>query len=511
MSQANATARFLDTIERLGNRLPHPTLLFVWLSLLVIILSAVSAALGVQAVHPSSGETIVATSLLSTDGIQKILLHTVSNFTQFAPLGTVLVAMLGIGIAERSGLIPALLKLLVAKAPDRALTFTVVLAGVLSSLAADAGYVVLIPLAALIFQAAGRPPIAGIAAAFAGVSGGFSANILVGPVDAILAGLSSEAAVLVDPTYEVAATANYYFLIASTLMIAVIGTLVTEWLVLPRQTQSLQGQSLETTSAPNDSQLTPEERKGLKASGMFALVFIGLMLWGLFAPEPWLRAPDADITKSPFMKGIVTVIALFGGLAGLVFGRVSGQFATGSDAIDSMEETMKTMASYLVLMFFAAQFIAYFKWTNLGLITAIHGADFLRQLDTSPTVLLGLFILITASINLLIGSASAKWAVMAPVFVPMLMLLGISPEATQMAYRIGDSTTNIITPLMPYFAIVVAFVQQYDKKAGMGTMIALMLPYSLALLIGWSILMGVWITAGWPLGPDAAVLLPTTP
>ncbi len=505
MTVHTLSQRALNRIEAIGNRLPHPTLLFVYLCGIVLALSAVAALLGVEARHPVNGENISAVNLLSADGLRLILERTVTNFTHFAPLGTVLVAILGIGVAEHSGLIGSLLRISVLKAPEKMLTFLVVLAGVLSSIAADSGYVVLIPLAGIIFQAAGRSPIAGIAAAFAGVSGGFSANLLISPLDAILAGLSTEAAALLDSGYNVSPAANYYFMAISTLLVATVGTLVTEKIIMPRF-------SANTAARETPQPISLDERRGLRGVGLFTLVFVALLLWGLVPDQGVLRGVAVDggagsLLDSPFINGIVTLIALYAAIAGWLFGRLSRRFTTGSDVVVAMESSMATMAGYLVLMFFAAQFVNYFAWSQLGIISAIKGAALLKALDPGVTLLLVSFVVFTALINLLIGSASAKWALLAPVFIPMLMLSGISPEATQVAYRVGDSTTNIITPLMPYFGVVVAFAQKYDRNIGIGTIIATMLPYSIALLLSWSLLLAAWIMLDLPLGPGAAIFV----
>lgn len=505
MPSHSLSQRTLNRIEAIGNKLPHPTLLFVWLCGIVLALSLVSSLLGLEAIHPVSGEVIRATNLISVEGLRLILERTVTNFTQFAPVGTVLVAIMGIGIAEHSGLIGSLLRISILKAPEKILTFLVVFAGVMSSIAADSGYVVLIPLAGIIFQAAGRSPIAGIAAAFAGVSGGFSANLLIGPLDAILAGLSTEAAALVDIGYQVSPAANYYFMVASTLLVAVVGTVVTEKIITPRFPHTPHTREV---AAP----ISLDERRGLKGVGLFTAVFVGLLLWGLVPDNGILRSPGVDsapgsILSSPFINGIVTIIAVYAGIAGWLFGNLSHRFASSSEAITGMESSMVTMASYLVLMFFAAQFVNYFAWSQLGIICAIKGAALLQALDPNIAVLLVCFVVFTALINLLIGSASAKWALLAPVFVPMLMLSGITPEAAQVAYRVGDSSTNIITPLMPYFGVVLAFAQKYDKNIGIGTIIATMLPYSLWLLICWSAFLAGWILLDLPLGPGVSIFM----
>ncbi len=491
----------LDVIERAGNRLPNPTMLFVYMCGLVLLVSAVAAAFGLNAAHPVSGQTLAALNLLSAEGLHRILGETVSNFVTFAPVGTVLVAIMGIGVAEHSGLLSCVLRSTVLKAPPRMLTFAVVLAGVLSSIASDAGYVVLIPLAAMIFQGVERHPIAGIAAAFAGVSGGYSANLLISPLDAILAGISTEAAGLVQPAYSVNAAGNYYFIIVSTLLISVVGTLVTEK-VICRRLPSGSG------TAPAPEQISPAEKRGLGAVAAFSILFIALLLWGLVPATGFLRNPVThSVLGSPFIQGIVTVIAVYAAVAGIIFGKVSGNYRRSSEFVEGMEQHMGTMAGYLVLMFFATQFVNYFAWSNLGSIIAIKGAAVLTAWDLSAGVLLVAFIVMAACINVFIGSSSAKWALIAPVFVPMLMLAGITPEATQMAYRIGDSSTNIITPLMPYFGVVIAFAQRYDKELGVGTLISTMLPYSLAFIVSWSLLLLVWILLDWPLGPGAVIFM----
>jgi aminobenzoyl-glutamate transport protein len=459
------------------------------------------AWIGVSAENPVTGKTIEAVSLLSGEGLRLILTKAVTNFTSFAPVGVVLVAMLGIGIAERSGLLGTLLRRLVSAAPDSLLTFIVVVAGVLSSLAADAGYVVLIPLAGALFYAAGRPPLAGIAAAFAGVSAGFSANLLIGPIDALLSGITTEAAQLMDKEAFISPAANYYFMVASTFLIGILGTIVTNKIVMPYLEKSQSQQEVEDVEV---DQAGPLDGKGLRNVGLFTLVFVGLVLLAVLPESAPLRHPETgSIVVSPFIGGIVVIISVYFALAGAIFGYTVKEFSSSKDVIEAMESTMATMAGYVVLMFFAAQFVNYFGWTNLGMITAIKGAAWLETLSISPVSILLIFIVMTASINMLIGSASAKWALLAPVFVPMLMLSGISPEMTQVAYRVGDSVTNIITPLMPYFGIVVAFAQKYDKEAGIGNIAAVMLPYSIILLIGWGCLLGLWLSMGWPLGPGA--------
>lgn len=498
--------QLLDRIEAVGNRLPAPTQLFIYLTGAVLLLSAGAHWLAISATHPLTGAEISAVNLLSAAGLQRILTSTVTNFTQFAPVGTVLVAVLGIGVAEHSGLLSALLRATVLRAPPVLLTFCVVLTGILSSLATDTGYVILIPLAGLIFLSIGRHPLIGIVAAFAGVSGGYSANLLITPVDAILAGLSTEAAQLVAPGYQVNAAANYYFMVVSTLLIALVGTWVTTYAVAPRFPKY--GAPISAAATDLTAALTSGERRGLLGVAVFTALVLALLLAGLLPQEGVLRNRETgQILQSPFISGIVTLIAVYATVAGVLFGRLSGFYRQWGDFVEGMEQHMATMAGYLVLMFFAAQFVNYFAWSNLGSIIAIQGAQLLQQLALPTAIILLLFMLMVAFVNLFIGSASAKWALLAPVFVPMLLLAGLSPEAAQVAYRIGDSSTNIITPLMPYFGVVVAFAQKYQKDLGVGSLIAVMLPYSIAFLVSWSCLLAVWVLLDLPLGPGARVLV----
>ncbi|MBK9176957.1 MAG: AbgT family transporter [Flavobacteriales bacterium] len=495
--------RFLAIIERAGNALPHPATLFAILALVVVVISWIADLSGMSAIHPATGASVTPKNLLSAEGLHFILTKMVVNFTGFAPLGTVLVALLGIGIAEGSGLIGAVLRAVVLASPKKLLTFVIVFAGVMSNAASEVGYVLLVPLAAVIFLAAGRHPLAGLAAAFAGVSGGYSANLLLGTIDPLLAGLSQEAARIIKPDYLVNPACNYYFMAVSTFLIAGLGTWVTERVVVPRLgAYNGEEKPEEVRSA------TPEERKGMRYALITVLAVVGIILWGLVPEQGFLRDPKTfEILHSPFMSGIVALIFLSASLAGIAYGIGAGTFKSDNDVMKGMAKSMETLGSYIVLVFFAAQFVAYFNETNLGLILAIKGAAMLKAANLGPIPLMLCFVLISATINLIMGSASAKWAIMAPVFIPMFMLLGYSPEFTQMAYRVGDSVTNIISPMMSYFALIVAFIARYDKKAGIGTVISTMLPYSIAFLIGWSVLLVIWVLLELPLGPGASMFI----
>ncbi|GBU08461.1 aminobenzoyl-glutamate transport protein [Bacteroidales bacterium] len=495
--------RFLNTVERAGNALPHPAILFASFALLVLFVSWLVSYLDPIVLHPSTGESIKAVNLISQEGLHLILTKTVTNFTNFAPLGTVLVALLGVGIAERSGLIGTALRQVVIMAPTRILSFVIVFAGVISNTASEVGYVLLVPLAATMFVAAGRHPLAGLAAAFAGVSGGYSANLLLGTIDPLLAGLSEEAAHIIDVDYIVSPACNYYFMFVSTFLIAGLGTLVTERIIIPRLGLYV---AAETEEIPTIERLTALEKRGLWYALGVTIAMSILILWGILPENGILRdASTGSILKSPLMQGIVTIIFVFFGLTGIAYGLGAKTFTKSDEVIAGMSKSMETLGSYIVLVFFAAQFVAYFSWSNIGLIFALKGAAFLQSINLSTVPLVICFVLLAAVINLVMGSASAKWAIMAPVFIPMLMMLGYSPEFTQLAYRIGDSVSNIISPMMSYFALIVAFIAKYDKKAGIGTVVSLMLPYSFVFLIGWLVLLFLWIWMGLPIGPGAEI------
>jgi aminobenzoyl-glutamate transport protein len=497
--------RFLGAIEKVGNALPHPATIFAILAGTIIVLSWLMSKLGMTAIHPKDGSIIEPISLLSQEGLHWILEHVVTNYTGFAPLGTVLVAMLGIGVAEKSGLIATVLRLLVHAAPRFLLTYVIVLAGVLSNMASDVGYVLLVPLGAIIFLSVGRHPIAGLAAAFAGVSGGFSANLLLGTIDPLLSGITQEAAQIIDPEYSVTPMCNYYFMFVSTFLIAALGTWVTEKVVVPRLG------SYEGMGGGPEADLEPlnrREKKGLWLALAVSLGLLGVVVWGLVPENGFLRNMDTgSVLHSPFMHGIVSFIFLGGLLSGIAYGIAAGTFKNDGDVIAGMKESMETLGLFLVLVFFAAQFVAFFKYSNLGMILAINGAEALKASGLGPIPLMLSFIVLSSVLNLTMGSASAKWAFMAPVFVPMFMLLGYTPELVQGVYRIGDSTTNMISPMMSFFALIVAFVQKYDSKAGLGTVIATMLPYSVAFTVGWMLLLVVWLVWGLPMGPGAGLYL----
>lgn len=501
-------SRALDALERAGNRLPDPAVLFVVLAALVMVVSAALAPLQFSEIDPRTKQPLQVQSQLSGKALTEFLSSMVPTFTGFHPLGVVLVALLGVGIAEHSGFINAGLKKLLTITPKALLTPMLMLVAIISHTAADAGYVLVIPLSAVIFHAAGRHPLAGIAAAFAGVSGGFSANFIPSSLDPLLQGLTQAGANILDPQRTVNPLCNWFFCSASTLLIIGLGWFITDRVIEPRVARMPVDAAPE--QQPRMEELTPRETRALWAGlGAMALCIAALAAACAPASSP-LRAPSGQLTVSaaPLMAAIVPLIFLFFLIPGLVYGYTAGTFTSHRDVIAGMSKTMSTMSYYLVMAFCAAQFIFLFNKSNVGALLALKGAATLQALALPSAVTIVGIIALTAFVNLLIGSASAKWALLAPIFVPMLMSLGISPELTQAAYRVGDSTTNIITPLMVYFPLVVVFCQKYVKSTGIGTLMALMVPYSITFLVVWSLFLLVYWQLGLPLGLDAPYVYP---
>jgi aminobenzoyl-glutamate transport protein len=494
----------LDYIEIIGNKLPHPATLFALLALLVVVVSWLTAYFDYQAVHPVSGEPLTVNNLLSSDGLRWIYTNITRNFVLFPPLGFVLVVMVGIGVAEGSGLFNVMIRALVLGAPPRLITAAVVTAGILSHLASEAGYVLLIPLGAMIFHAMGRHPMAGLAAAFCGVSGGFGANFLIGAVDPILAGLSTTAAQILDPDMVINPVVNYYFMFVSGFLIIIIGTWVTNRIVEPRL-----GKYTGNAEQITVEKLNATEKKGLKWAGLGILVVVAFLALSIIPENGLLRDPETgSILHSPFFDGVIIGILIFFFVPGVIYGFIVGTVKGDKDIVSYITKSIAGMAGYVVLVFFAAQFVYFFSYSNLGLVVAINGAQTLSNIGLTGIPLIIAFVLLSAFINLFMGSASAKWAIMAPVFIPMLMLLGYHPSLTQAAFRIGDSVTNLITPMMSYFALIVTFAQKYDERYGIGTIISSMLPYTFFLTVFWILLLVAWMLLGLPLGPDGPLYMP---
>ena len=496
--------KFLDAVETVGNKLPHPATLFALLALLVAVLSAVFSSMGLKFEDPVEGGQVEVFNLLSPAGVQWMFTHAVENFVGFAPLGVVLATMLGIGMAEQSGLIGTVLRQFILSVPNFLVTAGIVFAGVMSSVASDAGYVVLPPVAAILFMAVGRHPLAGLAAAFAGVSAGFSANLLLSGTDVMLGELTIEAARTIDPAYAdgMNLAMNYWFIIVSTFLLTIVGTLVSQFVVEPRLGPWRGEGRIDTET---DVKLSGLEKKGLiwaSVSGAATVALLALLIvpeWGM------LRGEDGGVVQSPFMDSLVVVIIVAFFVPGLVYGIVTKVIRSDADVVEQLSKTLAGMSVFLVLAFTAGQFIAFFNESKLGLLLAVKGAALLESINLTGIPLLLVFILFVALVNLVIGSASAKWAMLAPIMVPIMMQLGISPEFTQAAYRVADSSTNILSPLMTYFALIIAVVQKYDKKMGIGSLVATMLPYSIAFLLAWSGMTIGWMVLDLPLGPDAPV------
>jgi len=508
--------RFLDTVEWLGNLLPHPVSLFALFCVFVIIASGLAAFFGLSAADPrpaemtggDPGALITVNSLMSGEGLRWMVSNLVTNFTGFPPLGVVLVAILGVGVAERSGMLSAMMRGMVMGASPRMVTVTVVFAGVVSNTASELGYVVLVPLAAMIFHSLGRHPLAGLAAAFAGVSAGYSANLFIGTVDPLLSGFTTEAARLIDPDYIVGPEMNWFFMFVSTFLIAILGAFVTEKIVEPKLGKYNEDEAdpeYEDDGSVKMEKLSPQEKRGLKFAGLTFVGLLALLALTIIPESGVLRNQETgEIARSPFLNGIVVFIFVTFAIPGFVYGYVTRTLRNDRDVINAMAKTMSTMGLYIVLVFFAAQFVAFFGWTNFGTIFAIKGAEFLQAINLTGPLVFVFFIIMCAFVNLMLGSASAQWAITAPIFVPMLMLIGYAPELVQAAYRIGDSVTNIITPMMSYFGLILAVAARYKKDLGIGTLISIMLPYSMIFFVGWIALFYFWVFAlGMPVGPGA--------
>lgn len=498
---ATRLERSLAAIERIGNRLPDPAMLFLLLLAITWALSALLSSVSFEAIDPRSGMPLVVNNLLSGAQLTKFTSDMVQTFVGFQPLGVVLVAMLGIGVAEHVGFINAGLRALLSVTAKSVLTPMVIIVALLSHVAADAGYVLVIPLGGVIFYAAGRHPLAGIAAAFAGVSGGFSASFVPVALDPLLAGLTQQAARLLDPAVTVNPLNNFYFTTVSSVVIISLGWWLTDRVIEPRlrRTTVVDG---DMSSMPTFNAPTVAEQRGLRAALMVMVAGLALLLVTAWpASSPW-RSGTGLLTAgdAPLMRSIVALIFLLFLLPSIAYGIASGAVKSHRDIVTGMTKSMESMSYYLVLVFFMALFIAAFGNSNIGVLIALEGGEALRSLGLPVGVTLLGVVLITCLADLFLGSASAKWALLAPILVPMLMQAGVSPDATQAAYRIGDSTTNIVTPLMPYFALVVVFCQKYVRQAGIGTLMALMIPYSIVFLIGWSLLLVLFLGFDLPLG-----------
>lgn len=512
----------LGWVERIGNKLPDPFWLFVILAILTALSSWVGSRIGMSATNPGTGETLQVESLLTGENISKMVSEAVNNFVAFPPLGVILTVMLGVAVAEHSGLLSAMIRAMVAKVSPRMLTFMLALAGVTGSIASDAIFVIIVPLGAMAFHAVGRSPLVGTMVGFAAAAGGFNASLILNITDLLLAGISTSGAQILDPDYEVSPLANIFFVIPSSIVLAVLITLVTELYVEKRSGNMVdeveindEALDIETTAASGDNDdnnddeetsslsLSDVEAKGLKWSGVALLIFFVFYFLLLFLPASPFARPEEGFMESPLIRAIAVPIALMFLAVGLVYGFVTKSITGAADVPAFMAKGLTTLVPILVLFFAVAQFLAWFNWSNLGSWTAIKGAELLQRWDL-PTVLLFFgFVVMVTLVNLFITSGSAQWSLMAPIVVPMMMLVGVSPEVTQMLFRIGDSASSIITPMSPYFALTLTFMQKYFKKAGVGTLISMALPYFFAILLGWFAFFLLWYFLGIPLGPGS--------
>jgi len=498
----------LGAVERVGNMLPDPAVLFIALLFIVWIMSWLLSYVEFDIFHPATDERIQVINQLSGASFVEFMSTMVTRFVTFGPIGVVLVAMLGIGVAEHTGFIDTSIRALLNVTAKWLLTPMVILVGIISHSAVDAGYVLVIPLGGVIFYAAGRHPLAGIAAAFAGVSGGFSANFVPSSLDPLLQGLTQEGARLLDPDIAVNTLNNYFFTTASSVLIVSLGWWLTDRVVEPR----LQGVEIDgdAEDLPEMHDLKDNERKGLRWALISMVLGLVILFISVYPDDSAWRDPDGGIAtnNAPIMKSIVSLIFFLFIIPGVIYGKVSGSMRGMKDMIDGMTKAMHSMAYYIVIMFFIAQFVIAFAVSNLGTLLAISGAELLKAMGLPTAIMIVGIVLLTAFVNIFVGSASGKWGLLAPIFVPMLMTLGISPDLTQAAYRVGDSSTNIITPLMPYFPLVVIYCQRYVKKTGIGTLAAMMLPYSVWFLVTWTIFLLIYYAIGLPLGFAASYTYP---
>ncbi len=491
----------LNGIERVGNKLPDPFMLFVYLAVAVIILSWVISLFNVSFVQPGVEEKVFIKSLVSAEGLQYILTSMLDNFVGFKPLGLVLAMMLGIGLADKVGLLETAIKSTIVKAPKALVTYAVIFTGILGNIASDAAFVIIPPLAAMVFYNIGRHPLAGLAAGFAGVGSGFTANFMITGTDALLSGISTEVMKTLDSNIVVTPVDNWYFMLASVVVLSIVGALVTEKIVEPRLGKYT-GKANKTFE-----EIKPIEKTGLIRATIAGLIYVAVIVGVILIPNSPLTNEEGGIVPSPFLSGIVPIILLFFIVVGVVYGVTVKKIENTRSIGFLMGEAMKDMSAFIVLIFAAAQFISYFDWTNIGSWIAVSGANMLESVGfTGIGVVLG-FVLLTAVLNLFIFSGSAQWALEAPIFVKMFYFLDYHPAFIQAAYRIADSSTNVITPMNPYIIIVLSFMKEYDKKAGIGTLIALMLPYSLFFLGTWIVMLLLFVFFGIPFGPGVTVHL----
>lgn len=493
--EADIFNRFLNGVEWAGNKLPHPFMIFIYLALLVVVISWFVSLFGVSFEDPASGEETPVVSMISTEGVQFVLTDTVANFVEFPVFGLVVVLLLGIGLAQKTGLIEALMRKVIIASPRSLVTYAIVFAGIIGSWASDAATVIVPPLAGLIFLKLGRHPLAGIAVGFAAVSAGFNANLLIAATDVLLSGISTSAAQIVEPGAVVSPLDNLYFINASVFMLTIVGALVCEKIVEPRLGE------YRGSSEGEIENLSAAENRGLRNSLVATILFVAVLVLSILPSNSPLRGEDGAILDGPLLSGIVVVLFALFVVVGIVYGVTVGTITSTADVPRIMGEAVVDLAGLIVLFFAASQFIAYIEFTNMSTWLAVAGADFLQNLELTGLVVIIAFIFLAAGLNLLITGGTAQWAILAPIFVPLFMLLDYDPAYTQLAFRIADSSTNIITPLNVFVPMVIVFMKEYDEDAGFGTLFSLMLPYTVFYFATWTILFVIWNLIGLPIGP----------
>lgn len=498
--------KVLDFIERMGNKLPHPYIMFLWLCLILAVVSTVCAMAGISVVNPSTGDTVMAKGLFSRDGFVWILENLLKNFQGFSALGLVLAMQMAIGFAEGVGLLTTAMRRAILGVPLWALVGTVLFLGINGSIASEAAIIVVPALAATAFQAVGMHPIAGLLAGYAATNAGFTACLIVSGTDVLLCGVTELAAQLIDPSITVNATGNWYFMIVSVFMLTAVGVVVNKYFIVPRLGEYNPANG-DGSISMESGEITEVQRKALKAAGIFSILFLALLAVLVIPSGGLLRGADGSILNGPFITGLVSILIIYFILVGVVYGVKAGTVKNSADVPVIMAKSLEGMTGYIVLVFVIAQFINMFNYTNLGMIIAVKSAGALQAAGFTGIPLMIFFILLCCIVNLFMTSGTAKWYIFAPILVPMMMMLGYSPEFAQIVYRIGDSTTNAITPIYPYIPIAIGMAKKYDKNFGIGSLISMMLPYSIAFLLGWIVQLIIWVVFNLPIGPGAYVYM----
>lgn len=505
MQEKKSLGGFLDFVERVGNKIPHTFILFVLLTIVIMFLSAGLASMGIKVINPATQKVFAVKSLLSTDGVLFLLKNMTKNFIGFSPLGLVLVMALGIGAAEHTGMLFAMMRhaILNIKASPFVLTCIIFIIGICSNIASDAAYAIMPPLCGMIFMVLGRHPLAGVAMGFAAAAAGFTANLMVAGTDALVAGISTEAMKAVQPGYVVPVTANYFFMVASTFVMGVVGAFVSLKIVEPRLGKYTGNVHLD------GEQVDPREKEGLKFSAKCTAAYLAILIAVVAPANSFMRnAKTGSLLNSPFMDSLVPLIFFLFLIAGVSYGIKVGKIKNVSDIPKLMTVSIRDLSGFIVLVFMMGQFVACFNWTNISIVLAVNGAEVIKDMNLSGYPLFIMFILLTAFVNFFMTSGAAKWTIFAPIFIPMFYMLGYTPEFTQLLYRIGDSPFNPSTPLSAFMPLIIGFMQKYDEKAGMGTVISCTMPFSICMLLVWILMIVVWVSFSLPIGPGVELYLP---